>query len=317
MIQTDSAGMVIHQPISAGFETRLRLSNVEWISITYFAGVIIAACALRIEVREIGIVTALSTLTIATLVFLRRYRERGSWLIAASDLFPALLLLVAYRESGLLLSPDYAHHWDYIFIRWDRVLLQNHFAQAVLQAGAPWLQHYLEFAYQLCYPLVPFGVTAIHFGARADEGRKASVQPQIAMDDFWATVLLAMLFSYTVYPFFPLTPPRVLFADVPGPHVEPLLRRLNFWLLDHYSVQACIFPSGHVAAATAVALAVRKHVPRLGALFLLLAVSVALATVVGRYHYAADAVAGALVGTVACQVSKLLPPLVTAKTEQR
>jgi membrane-associated phospholipid phosphatase len=71
------------------------------------------------------------------------------------------------------------------------------------------------------------------------------------------------------------------------------------WLLDHYSVQACIFPSGHVAAATAVALAVRKHAPRLGALFLFLAASVALATVYGRYHYAADAVAGALVGVAA------------------
>jgi membrane-associated phospholipid phosphatase len=128
------------------------------------------------------------------------------------------------------------------------------------------------------------------------------------MDGFWAAVLLATLFCYAVYPFFPLTPPRVLFGDVPGPHVAPLLRRLNFWLLDHYSVQACIFPSGHVAAVTAVALAVRKHAPRLGALFLFLAASVALATVYGRYHYAADAIAGALVGVAAYIASNALTP---------
>ncbi len=125
------------------------------------------------------------------------------------------------------------------------------------------------------------------------------------MDGFWAAVLPATLFCYAVYPFFPLTPPRLLFADVPGPHVAPLLRQWNFWLLDHYSVQACLFPSGHVAAVTAVALAVRKHAPRLGALFLFLAASVALATVYGRYHYTADAVAGALVGVAAYHVSKL------------
>jgi len=119
------------------------------------------------------------------------------------------------------------------------------------------------------------------------------------MDDYWSTVLLASLFSYAVYPFFPLTPPRVLFGDVPGPHVEPLLRQWNFWLLDHFSVQACMFPSGHVAATTAVALAVRKHAPRLGALFLFIAGSVAIATVYGRYHYTADALAGALVGVAA------------------
>ena len=126
------------------------------------------------------------------------------------------------------------------------------------------------------------------------------------MDNFWATVLLATLFCYAVYPFFPLTPPRLLFGDVPGPHVDPLLRKLNFWLLDHYSVQACIFPSGHVAAVTAVALAVRKHAPRLGALFMFLAVSVALATVYGRYHYSADAVAGMVVGVAAYKFSELL-----------
>src|SRR5208282_5313714 len=113
---------------------------------------------------------------------------------------------------------------------------------------------------------------------------------------------------YAVYPLFALTPPRVLFGDVPGPHVEPLLRKLNFWLLDRYSVAACIFPSGHVAAATAVALAVCKHAPRLGVLFLFLAASVALATVYGRYHYAADAVAGALVGVAAYAVSNPLRP---------
>ena len=128
------------------------------------------------------------------------------------------------------------------------------------------------------------------------------------MDNFWATVLLATLFCYAVYPFFPLMPPRVLFGDVPGPHVAPLLRKLNFWLLDHYSVQACIFPSGHVAAVTAVALAVRKHAPRLGALFLFLAASVAAATVYGRYHYAADAVAGALVGVAAYVASNTFKP---------
>jgi membrane-associated phospholipid phosphatase len=97
----------------------------------------------------------------------------------------------------------------------------------------------------------------------------------------------------------------MLFGDVPVPHVDPLLRRLNFWLLDHYSVNACIFPSGHVAAVTAVALAVRKHAPRLGAMFMILAASVALAIVYGRYHYASDAIAGALVGVAAYNVSKL------------
>jgi membrane-associated phospholipid phosphatase len=123
-------------------------------------------------------------------------------------------------------------------------------------------------------------------------------------DRFWTAVLLATLFCYAVYPFFPLTPPRVLFNDVPGPAVPPLLRNMNLWVLDHFSVQACLFPSAHAAAVTATALAVRAYMPRLGILFCIAALSVASATVYGRYHYMADAVAGVLVGVVAFVVTR-------------
>ena len=286
---------------------RIGLSIAEQAALAFFIYIIVAASIVHAASRDWCFVLTLNSVTFATLIVLHRIRHRAPWLAAAADLFPALLVLVAYRESGILLAPDPAHHLDYVFILWDRVLLQSQFVHAALQAGAPWLQRYLEFAYLLCYPLVPLGVVAIHFATqRSAASESAAAKSERAMDEFWATVLPATLFCYAVYPFFPLTPPRVLFGDVPGPHVQPLLRQWNFWLLDHYSVQACIFPSGHVAAVTAVALAVRKQAPRLGALFLFLAASVAIATVYGRYHYAADAVAGALVGVAAYVVATAL-----------
>ena len=304
MSDTTCGGLARAHPIPSVFDMRTRFSIAELIAVTFFAYITLAAFVFHLVARDLGIGVALDTLTLATLIALRRNRQRAPWLAAATDMFPGLLLLVAYRESGLLLTANPAHHLDYVFVRWDRALLQSHFVQAVLQAGAPWLEHYLELAYLLCYPLVLLGVAAIHFVSR---GRgESAAKGQGAMDDFWAVVLLATLFCYAVYPFVPLTPPRVLFGDVPGPRVAPLLRKWNFWLLDHYSVQACLFPSGHVAAVTAVALAVRKRARRLGALFLFLAASVALATVYGRYHYAADAVAGALVGIAAYKVSQAI-----------
>ena len=306
MSETSFVGLAGAQQIPSVFEMRIRLTIAEQIALAFFVYITLGAMVLHLAARDLGVIIVLNAVTLTTLMVLRRNRERAPWLAAAADLFPALLILVAYRESGLLLTPDPTHHLDDVFILWDRVLLHNHFVQAVLQAGAPWLQHYLEFAYLLCYPLVPLGVAAVYFTTRRNTvSEPAAPQSHRAMDEFWAAVLLATLFCYAVYPFFPLTPPRVLFGDVPGPHVAPLLRNLNFWLLDHYSVQACLFPSGHVAAVTATALAVRKNAPRLGGLFLFLAASVALATVSGRYHYAADAVAGALVGVAAYQVSKL------------
>ena len=307
MSETIPVGLARAHPTPSVFDMRTHLSIAELVSLAFFVYITLAAFVFHLAARDLGLIVTLNAVTVTTLTALRRNRQRAPWLAAAADLFPALLILVAYRESGLLLTPDPAHHLDHIFIQWDRVLLQNHFIQAVLQAGSPWLQHYLELAYLLCYPLVPLGVAAVYFATRRNAvSEPAATMSNRAMDDFWAAVLLATLFCYAVYPFFPLTPPRVLFGDVPGPHVAPLLRKLNFWLLDHYSVQACIFPSGHVAAVTAVALAVRKHAPRLGALFLFLAASVALATIYGRYHYAADADAGALVGVAAYLASQAI-----------
>jgi len=302
MSDCTAVGLARPHPILSVCEIKTRLATAEWIALAFLAYMILAAFVFHLAACEISIIMMLNTLTFATLMALRRNRERAPWFVAAADLFPAVLVLAAYRESGMLLTPDPSHQLDLVFIHGDRVLLQNQFVQVALRWGAPWVQRYLELAYLLCYPLVPLGVGAIHLAIQRSAPTDSIAQSKRAVDDFWATVLLATLFCYVVYPFFPLTPPRVLFGDVPGPHVEPLLRQWNFWLLDHYSVQACIFPSGHVAAVTAVALAVRKHAPRFGPLFVFLAASVAAATVYGRYHYAADAIAGALVGVAAYAV---------------
>jgi membrane-associated phospholipid phosphatase len=115
------------------------------------------------------------------------------------------------------------------------------------------------------------------------------------IDRYWTTILLAVLTSYVLYPFFPLTPPRVLFHDLPYRDKYFALRRLNEGLLRFNGDQPSLFPSGHVAGVTATALAVCALLPRAGIAFLIAAASVAIATVVGRYHYAVDALAGALV----------------------
>jgi membrane-associated phospholipid phosphatase len=232
------------------------------------------------------------------------------------DWLPALLILLAYRESGLFIKADPAHRLDHLFILWDRRMLHNRWVEGLLEASAPWLQHYLEMCYLLCYPLVPLGFAALYLArhsiAAQREPRGRSLQadvshqplPRAAMfDRFWTTVLLATLFCYAVFPTFPLTPPRVLFNDVPGPPVPPLLRHMNLWILDRMSVQVCVFPSAHAASVTATALAVRAYMPRLGISFCIAALSVAAATVYGRYHYAADAVTGVLVGVAAFLVS--------------
>jgi membrane-associated phospholipid phosphatase len=283
----------------------LQLRVAERTLLAFFAALTLASFTLSLPVMTRGVVVLLNGVVGWLVAGLSRedVAARSRMASAVRDWLPALLLLLAYKESGLFARPDPAHRLDHLFILLDRALLGSHPVQGLLGSAAPWLQHYLEFSYLLCYPLVPLGLAALYFAppAAAQEDARATM-----LDRFWTTVLLATLFCYAIYPFFPLTPPRVLFHDIPGPAVPPLLRNLNLRLLDWFSVQVCLFPSGHAAAVTATALAVRAYRPRLGLLFCLAALSVAAATVYGRYHYTADAVAGLLVGVGAFLVAKRL-----------
>jgi membrane-associated phospholipid phosphatase len=285
------------------------LRVAERVALGFFTFAIIASVIVPLSLHQRLLLLGLNLVTGALIIMAAKISKPSRLVQTIRDWSPAVLILVAYRESGLFFKPDPTHHLDYLLVRWDWMLLHNQFAQALFSISAPWLQRYLELAYLLCYPLVPLGFAALVFAPSVGElsglpRQREALLYRFAIDHFWTTVLLATLTCYALYPFFPLTPPRTFFHDLPGPAVEPLLRKANFWILDRYSVQACIFPSGHVAAVTAVALVIRSYLPRLGVLFMAAALSVTAATVYGRYHYAADAVAGALVGLAAFLVSR-------------
>jgi membrane-associated phospholipid phosphatase len=79
------------------------------------------------------------------------------------------------------------------------------------------------------------------------------------------------------------------------PHILTPVRELNLWLLGDYGIHSSVFPSAHVSSAFSAAWALFAFVPerkQVGWLMLVYAVSVAIATVYGRYHYGADALAG-------------------------
>jgi membrane-associated phospholipid phosphatase len=315
------------RPRVASFGPGLR--SAEKIALGFLVYALIATPAFHLSISDISSIAGLNFTAAIVIMLLSEFQKTSPRLSMARDWFPAVLVLLAYRESGLFLRPDPSHRLDYFFVSWDRYLLQNRLADGLLSLGSPWLQYYFELSYLLCYPLVPLGLGVLYLAGQSATGEDDhkssaladcvgvhaevgadSAHPKFergcdaAINQFWTAVLLATLTCYAVYPLFPLTPPRVLFRDLPGPAVEPLLRKVNFWILDRYSVQACIFPSGHVAAVTAVALSLRAHLPRWGGVFLFITTSVAVATVVGRYHYAADALAGALVGVGAFLLSR-------------
>lgn len=286
------------------FELAGRLRPAEKLILGFLAYAAVKGAFFPLSTRQCLTIMGLNLLTGTVVLALSRPsgEKRTEFFAAVRDWLPCVLILVAYRESGLFVIPDPTHRLDFLFVRWDKVLLENAWVERLLAECSPWLQDYLEICYLLCYPLVPLGLTSLYLARRS--GVLGGAETERAVNRFWTAVLLALLSCYAIFPLFPLTPPRDFFHDVPGPRVQPVFRKMNFWLLGQYSVNACIFPSGHVAGVTAAGLSVWDYLPRVGVFFLIAAVSVAAATVYGRYHYAADALAGAVVGLAAHFVSK-------------
>ncbi len=283
----------------------LRVS--ELVAIAFLAYIAVASLFFPIGLRERLAVTALNALIVLTFLLLARQGPRPRLVAFAvvRDWLPCALIPIAYREAMLFFRPDGSHRLDLIFGRWDTWLLTQPAVEWPLRAGFPVVQSFLELSYLLTYPLIPAGFLVVWILCRqrvlTTDG--AAVWSQ-QVDRYWTPVLLAVLTSYVIYPLFPLTPPRALFHEVSLAELHLPLRRLNEWVLRWNGDQASLFPSGHVAAVVATALAVCATLPRWGVVFLVAALSITVATVVGRYHYGADAVAGVLLAVAALAVSK-------------
>jgi len=199
---------------------------------------------------------------------------------------PSLALVGGYWLSGLLfVRPDVRIE------RWlravdDRVLARTGVLAWWRRAHGV-LVDFLELSYLLVYAAVPAGATVLALAGHTDR-----------IAGFWTVVLLAEFVCYGALPWIQTRPPRVLEDDVVQPRAR-LLRRLNLGVVNRASIQANTVPSGHAAGALATALAVGTVMPAAGAVFLVLAMSIAVATVLGRYHYLVDSVLGVLVAIAA------------------
>jgi membrane-associated phospholipid phosphatase len=249
----------------------------EWIVlgyVTYLAGV--AAIAGRFQ-RARGPAFA-AAFTAWTMWAMARDAPRA---LMIEILLPAACLLAGYWLSGLFFVAPMAD-----LERW--LLRIDERAGVSRVAWPPLVRDYFELAYVLVYAVVPAGAVTLAIGGRAD-----------ALPRFWSVVLLAAFLSYGMLPWVQTRPPRAIEMTHDLPRSERALRRFNLAVLGRASIQVNTLPSGHAAGAIAAALAVAAVMPAAGVAFLVLAVSIAIATVIGRYHYIVDSVLGVVVALVA------------------
>lgn len=205
----------------------------------------------------------------------------GNLTTAIRNLVPAVLMVLAYWQSGLFYVRPNLKFQEKLW-KMDQKIAA--FISRYLQNPGlrKWIRNYLEFSYLLCYPMVPLGIAIFYFAGMKNQATQ-----------FWSTVLPPSFICYGTLAFLQTLPPRVLEnGTLTGFPEQNGLRTLNMGIIQRASIQINTFPSAHAAASMAVALAVLHVLPTAGWILVCVAISIAIGAAVQRYHFAADVILG-------------------------
>ena len=137
----------------------------------------------------------------------------------------------------------------------------------------------LEIVYMGCFLLVPGGFAILAFTGHASLANR-----------YWTIVTAAEFGAFAGLAFIQTRPPWVI--ERKPVLTDPSIHWLASQMVQNLTTRANTFPSGHAAGSLAVGLAVVGAVPWAGAVLLLIAAGICLGSVIGRYHYVMDVVAG-------------------------
>lgn len=258
----------------------------EWIAVAYFAYLLVLWPRARPARRAtLGGSALIALLVIAGLA----WAPQTPLVRAARCWLPALYVLLGYYLSAAFFRAPMPP-WEARLAAFDRRWLVERGVLARSARAPRWLREGLELAYFVCPAIVPAG--ALVFGT----------SPALSdLHRYWTPMLLAAFLSYGALPWIQTRPPRAL-EPQPGARTATVGARLNTWVVRYGQHGYNTFPSGHVAAASVAALVAMHEAPAFGAPLLVLWAAIAAGSVLGRYHYLLDAIAGALLAAASVAI---------------
>jgi membrane-associated phospholipid phosphatase len=289
---------------------RATVRRSEWVIAAFLIYAAIAAVILPVAPHVRNFVVLLNLAVILACGLLLHLDSAANRMVAlgiARDWLPLLLMLLAYREMGWFALPHQGHALEAHWVIWDRIILHGG-AKAAIEAFGPILPSLLEIAYTLVYALAPFALATLYIYGHRDEA-----------DRLLLIFAVGVLLCYAQFPCWPSQPPRVAFFGEDLPLYDTIFRRFNLWILGSYGIHTSVFPSAHVAGAFSVAFGMWRAMPGtkwVSRSLLAVALVIAVATVYGRYHYAADAGAGFLMAVLALAVERYSTAAIWRRGEQ-
>jgi membrane-associated phospholipid phosphatase len=229
-----------------------------------------------------ALITSVSIVILAVIVAVATYAPPFG-----RDWAPFLYVSVAYYLSGYLFIAPSAHLEAWL-LKWDHRWLGD---PTTRFARWPWwLVAWLDIIYMLCAPLLPGGFAILAWTGHSSQANR-----------YWTMVLAADMGAFAPLSVFQTRPPWQI--ERPAVLAASRVHQLASYVVKNATTGVNTFPSGHVAVTLAVAFGVMSTLPLVGAGLLVCAASIAVACVVGRYHYTVDVFAGAALGLAVCALA--------------
>lgn len=278
---------------------------------------IVAAAALLFPGRERG-AAVLGAVHLAAAAFLAgpravdaRLHRLGDTtrrrLRTALDWIPLLIVPALYTElAGLNRAVHGGTYFDDMIIRWEQALFGG-MPSTDWATAAPhlWLSELLHAAYLSYYFIIFVPPLVLFLRGTTEQFRRAIF-----------TLMLAFFAHYVFFIYFPVQGPRYLFPPPGGELAGGYFYQLTHRALEAGSSQGAAFPSSHVGVSVAQTLIVWRYLPRLMPLTALLTLGLALGAIYGGFHYATDAIAGAVLGVFVVAAAPRVYAAFTARAER-
>jgi membrane-associated phospholipid phosphatase len=268
----------------------------EWIQIVLAFGIGLLAWTRPLEMRR-RLRIALLAVIVSAAILIARFALHGFAGSVVRDWLPVAMVLVPYWQVGQFFTGPDARIEEWLAQADAKVFRTvKHVEWIIGSSEKRGLASYFETAYLMCYPLVPIGMAALYLGHH-----------RAAADFYWIVVVIASDICFAATIFVPAMPPRLAAGEATRFRIaDNDVRNINLEVLNCGSIQAITFPSAHVASTTAVALVLTRFLPLTGAIFLVVAASIAVGAFIGRYHYFLDVTLGAIEAAIVFLVCLLV-----------
>jgi membrane-associated phospholipid phosphatase len=203
--------------------------------------------------------------------------------------YPLLLVPLLYLELALLNQAVHGGaYFDAIVIGWEQALFGGQPSRE-WAAALPrlWASEPLHAAYLSYYPLIYGPALALFLS-----GRHAVFERAVF------ALMLVFFVHYLFFIYFPVQGPRYLFTPPAGGIEHGFFYGLAHRVLEAGSSRGAAFPSSHVGVAIAQVIIVAQVWRRAALPLAVVAGGLAVGAVYGGFHYATDALAGVLLGSV-------------------